>query len=85
VIIYGTRAGVRRKPRGSVPAQTYVSLIDHDLYAVLGGKQLLGFVQRVGNVFVALSGRTYSLAVEVGQSLIFDRSVAMVRRSSAAT
>jgi hypothetical protein len=78
VIIHNLRARSRHDA-----AQAEVSLIDVDLYAVLGGKHLLGFVQRVGNVFVALSGKTYSLAVEVGQSLIFDNSVAMVRRSAA--
>lgn len=83
MIIHGTPAIARRRPRGLVPAQADVSRIDDDLYAVLGAKHLLGFVQLVGNVFVALRGRTYSYAVEVGQSLSFDNSVAMVRRSAA--
>jgi hypothetical protein len=78
VITHNTRARGRHGH-----AQTEVSIIGDDLYAIRRAKHLVGFVQRVGNVFVALSGKTYSHAVEVGQSLSFDNSVAMVRRSAA--
>jgi hypothetical protein len=85
VTVHGARERELQGPRGVAPAKADVSRIDDDLYAILSAKHRLGFVQRVGNVFVALSGKTYSHAVEVGQSLVFDDSVAMVRRSSPST
>jgi len=40
----------------------------------------LGFVHKVGNVFVALSGDNLGHAVEAGQSLSWDEAVEMVLR-----
>ncbi|WP_218840040.1 hypothetical protein [Salinibacterium xinjiangense] len=38
----------------------------------------MGFVERVGSVYVALSGERQIRAVEVGQSLSWDVAVEMV-------
>ena len=57
-----------------------ISLVGDDLYCVLSERDTLGFVHRVGNVFVALSGDNLGHAVEVGQSLSWDRAVEMVLR-----
>jgi hypothetical protein len=46
---------------------------------VMTERETLGFVQRVGTVYVALSGDILSHAVEVGQSLSLERAVRMVR------
>jgi hypothetical protein len=55
-----------------------ISLVGEDMYCVLSETDTLGFVHRVGNVFVALSGDNLGHAVEVGQSLSWDRAVDMV-------
>lgn len=60
---------------------TQISLIGDDMYAVLSDTQTLGFVYKVGNVFVALSGRDFGRAVEVGQTLSWDRAVELVREN----
>jgi hypothetical protein len=57
-----------------------ISLVGDDLYCVLSERDTLGFVHRVGTVFVALSGDNLGHAVEVGQSLWWDRAVEMVLR-----
>jgi hypothetical protein len=57
-----------------------ISLVGDDLYCVLSERDTLGFVHRVGNVFVALAGDNLGHAVEVGQSLSWDRAVEMVLR-----
>ena len=40
----------------------------------------LGFVLRVGRVYVALCGPVYNTAIEVGQTLDFDEAVGFVER-----
>ena len=57
-----------------------IALVGDNLYCVLSETDTLGFVQRVGNVFVALSGDNLGHAVEVGQSLSWDQAVEMVLR-----
>lgn len=57
-----------------------VAIIADDVCAILGADETMGFVHHTGKVFVALSGNEYDYAVEVGQSLSFDQSVAMVRQ-----
>jgi hypothetical protein len=42
-------------------------------------RETLGFVHKVGSVYVALSGDVLSHAVEIGQSLEWDKAVRMVR------
>lgn len=61
-----------------------IAVIADDLCAILGPEEPVGFVHHAGNVFVALRGSEYGYAVEIGQALTFDRSVAMVRGSLAA-
>ncbi len=58
-----------------------IALVREDLYAILAPRETMGFVERVGNVFVALYGPDLARAVEVGQSLSWDQSVTMVRRA----
>jgi hypothetical protein len=60
--------------------QPDISLVGDDLYCVLSETDTLGFVHKVGNVFVALSGDNLGHAVEVGQSLSWDQAVEMVLR-----
>ena len=62
--------------------QTEIALVGDDLYGVLSETDTLGFVYKVGNVFVSLAGRDFGRAVEVGQSLDWDRAVALVQRHS---
>jgi hypothetical protein len=56
-----------------------VAMIGDDLFALLTPTETLGFVHRVGTVYVALRGSDYHRAVEVGQSLSWDRAVQVVR------
>jgi hypothetical protein len=58
-----------------------IALVTDDVYSVLSDRETLGFVHKVGNVYVALSGDSLSHAVEIGQSLSWDRAVQMVRFS----
>ena len=39
----------------------------------------IGYIHKVGSVFVALSGDVLSHSVEVGQSLTWDQALKMVR------
>lgn len=56
-----------------------IAIVHEDLYAVLATRETMGFVERVGNVFVALYGPDLARAVEVGQSLSWDQCVSMVQ------
>jgi hypothetical protein len=56
-----------------------VALISDDLYAILTETRTLGYVHKVGSVYVALCGSDLNHAVEVGQSLSWDQAVEMVR------
>jgi hypothetical protein len=56
-----------------------IALVTEDVYSVMTDRETLGFVHRVGSVYVALSGDVLSHAVEIGQSLSWDRAVEMVR------
>ena len=60
-------------------ADLTVALVTEDVYSVMTDRDTLGFVHKVGGVYVALSGDILSHAVEVGQSLSLDRAVRMVR------
>ena len=55
-----------------------VALVTEDVYSVMTDRDTLGYVQKVGTVFVALSGDILSHAVEVGQALSLDRAVRFV-------
>jgi hypothetical protein len=56
-----------------------IALVGDDMYSVMTETDTLGFVYKVGNVFVALSGRDFAHAVEVGQTLEWDRAIQLVR------
>jgi hypothetical protein len=60
-------------------ADAIVALVTEDVYSVMTDRDTLGFVHKVGSVYVALSGDVLSHAVEIGQSLEWDRAVRMVR------
>jgi len=57
-----------------------IALVDDDLYCVLSETDTLGYVHRVGNVFVALAGDNLGHAVEIGQTMSWDLAVDLVRR-----
>ena len=56
-----------------------VAMVSDDLFSLLTPSETLGFVHKVGSVYVSLSGSDLSHAVEVGQSLSWDRAVEIVR------
>jgi hypothetical protein len=68
----------REKLVRSQPEEPSIALLREDLYCVLSSTHTLGFVERVGNVYVALHGTDLGRAVEVGQSLSWDVAVAMI-------
>jgi len=72
----------RRRPQhqSSRPEEPSIAIVHDDLHAILARRETMGFVERVGTVFVALYGPDLARAVEVGQSLSWDDCVAMVRR-----
>lgn len=55
-----------------------ISLLREDTYAVLAFDRTMGYIEKVGNVFVGLVGEDLPHAIEVGQSLSFDVTVDMV-------
>jgi hypothetical protein len=57
-----------------------ITLVGDDLYGVLSDTTTLGFIYKVGTVYVALAGPDFGRAVEVGQTLEWDRAVALVVR-----
>ena len=67
-------------PRPSVDEPT-VMLVDDEYYLVRRGPDIMGYVYRADNVFVALEGRHFAHAFEVGQSLSLDAAIAMVDRA----
>ena len=73
----------RNDARGQTPREPrpepIIALVTDDVYSVMTDTDTLGFVHKVGNVFVALSGDVLSHAVEIGQSLSWDQAVRMVR------
>jgi hypothetical protein len=58
-----------------------IAILREDLYVVLSAKTTLGFVERVGNVFVSLVGPDLARAVEVSQTLSWDAAVNAVLRA----
>jgi hypothetical protein len=78
VLISPTARESRAEVRAGVRAEAIVALVTEDVYSVMTERETLGFVQKVGTVYVALSGDILSHAVEVGQSLSLDRAVRMV-------
>ncbi len=62
--------------------ETDVALIAEDLYELRRGYRALGYVERIGNVYVALEGTPLNRACEVGQSLSWDVAVLMVEAAT---
>jgi hypothetical protein len=56
--------------------------IDLDLYEISSVGTVDGYVEVVGNVFVALVGPRYDRAVEVRQALTFQDAVAAIQRAT---
>lgn len=54
--------------------------IDLDLYEIARGDHIVGYVEVVGPIFVALGGSRYDRAVEVCQALTFHSAVDAVLR-----
>jgi len=74
-----SRVDLRRgRIERSLPEEPSIALLREDLYCVLSTTYTMGFVERVGNVYVALHGSDLGRAVEVGQSLSWDVAVTMV-------
>ena len=57
-----------------------VKLVNDEYYVVRRGAATMGYVYRADNVFVALEGRHFPHAFEVGQSLSLDAAIAIVER-----
>ena len=55
-----------------------IALVDDDLYAVLSETDTLGYIMRVGSVYVALAGSRYDRAEESGQALSLGSAVSML-------
>jgi hypothetical protein len=58
-----------------------VMLVNDEYYLVRRGASIMGYVYRAGNVFVALEGKHFAHAFEVGQSLSLDDAISMVERA----
>jgi hypothetical protein len=52
-----------------------VMLVNDEYYVVRRGTSTMGYVYRAGNVFVALEGKHFPHACEVGQSLSLDAAI----------
>jgi hypothetical protein len=63
----------------SPDANVSVAMINDELFALLTPTETLGYVHKVGAVFVALRGSDYSHAVEVGQTMSRERAIEIVR------
>lgn len=69
----------RRPEAANAKADVRWELVDVDRYEVREGEVVLGFIDVVGAVFVALGGPWYSAAVELRQTLRFDEAVQTLR------
>lgn len=77
------RAAAKAAPSSTPPALTEIpwTRVDLDLYEVAREGYIVGYVEVVGAVFVALGGPRYDRAVEISQHLTFHAAVdALVRR-----
>jgi hypothetical protein len=59
-----------------------IALVSDDVYAVMSEANTLGYIHKVGTVYVCLHGDVLSHAVEVGQSLDWDQAVGLVRSAA---
>lgn len=60
-------------------AEATTKVIAEDLVEVTADGTTVGFVQKVGRVFVALRGPDLGRAVEVGQSLSREQALLLAR------
>ena len=74
----------RRRPpyQETDDAEPSIAIVREGIYAVLGTNETMGFIERVGAVFVALHGPDLARAVEVGQTLSWDECVSLVTRAA---
>lgn len=56
--------------------------VDLERYEVVVGECVIGYVDVVGTVFVALRGTRYDRAVEIEQTLVFERTIAVLRSAA---
>ncbi|GAA2960944.1 hypothetical protein [Microbacterium schleiferi] len=71
-------------PRAPAPTAESVVLIGPTTYEVHRADRVVGYIDIVGGVYVALAGARYDHAVEVRQSIILDTAVAALALPSAA-
>lgn len=71
---------LRRPGRFDTTTEIPWTRIDLDLYEVAREGLIVGYVEVVGAVFVALGGTRYDRAVEVAQHLTFHAAVDTVLR-----
>ncbi|WP_191089258.1 hypothetical protein [Microbacterium radiodurans] len=71
----------KRRPQAAAEptAEVIWELVDVDRYEIREAAVVLGYVDVVGAVFVALSGPWYASAVEVRQTLRFEEAVDVLR------
>ncbi|WP_309065889.1 hypothetical protein [Microbacterium sp.] len=66
----------RRAPSEPEPDQVIRwERVAPERYVVLDGERVAGFVDVVGAVFVVLRGTRYDRAVEVAQTLVFQKAI----------
>jgi hypothetical protein len=69
----------RRPAEPSAPdAEIRWERVDVDRYRVESSAGTAGYVEVVGAVFVVLAGDRYDRAVEIAQTLLFERAVALL-------
>lgn len=80
--VAGVTPSVATVPAPIVPAVTEIpwTRVDLDLYEVARGGFIVGYVEVVGSIFVALGGPRYDRAVEVAQHVTFHAAVDAVLR-----
>ncbi len=71
-------------PRATAPPVESVVLIGPTTYEVHRSDQVVGYIDIVGGIYVALAGARYDHAVEVRQSIVLDTAVAALIAPSAA-
>jgi len=62
-------------PRATAPPVESIVLIGPTTYEVHRADQVVGYIDIVGGVYVALAGARYDHAVEVRQSIVLDTAV----------
>ncbi|QPE04784.1 hypothetical protein IT882_01115 [Microbacterium schleiferi] len=71
-------------PRATAPPLESIALIGPTTYEVHRADAVVGYIDIVGGVYVALSGSRYDHAVEVRQSIVLDTAVAALTQPPAA-